>query len=158
MAITTSKTVANVIARGGGAFVSDDAGVTYYDLGRVKGVRIEATPVETEPDTAGRTVQLAFDITLTAVMTQTSNTELINLDDLYAVATNGLWLKFTSVFTNAAGAGAAGGYTFKNVFPTFAPVITFDNGESMITVVAKGRCNVADFAGLGSTQDLTLDG
>jgi len=158
MAIAITKTVANVVARGGGAFVSEDSGSTYFDMGRVKNVMLEATPVETEPDTAGRTVQLAYDVVLTAVLTQTSDTELVELDDLNAVATNGVWLKFTSVFTNAAGAGAAAGYTFKNVFPSFGAEIKFDNTESGLTMTAKGRCNVADFAGLGTTQDLTFDG
>ncbi|MCK5641042.1 MAG: hypothetical protein KAJ19_09605 [Gammaproteobacteria bacterium] len=158
MAITNTKTVANVLARGGGAFVSDDDGTTYYDLGRVKSTMFDFTVVETEADTAGRTVQLAADIVLTTILTQTGNTELLNLDDLAAQATNGLWLKFTSIFTNAAGAGAADGYTFKNVFPTFAGSIKFDNTESGITMVVKGRVNMADLAGLGTTQDLTFDG
>lgn len=158
MAITLAKTVVNVTARGGSAFVSDDDGVTYYDFGRQKNVMIEFSPVETEPDTAGRTVQLAADVVLTAVLTQTSDTEMANLDDLNAVATNGVRLKFTSVFTNAAGAGAANGWTFINVFPTFAGQIKFDNTESGITMVAKGRCNMPDLAGLGTTQTLTFDG
>jgi hypothetical protein len=158
MAIAITKTVANVLARGGGAFISEDSGTTYFDMGRVKNLMLEFTPIETEPDTAGRTVQLAADVVLTAVLTQTSDTELVELNQMNAVATNGVWLKFTSEFTNAAGAGAATGYAFKNVFPVFAGEIKFDNTESGITMTAKGRCNMADLAGLGSTQDLTFDG
>lgn len=159
MAITTAKTVANVLARGGSVFVSDDSGTTYFDLGRQKGAQIEFSPVETEPDTAGRTVQLAADIVLTTVLTQTGDTEFANLDDLHALATNGIWVKFTDEFTNAAGAIAAGGFTFKNVFPTFGGVIKFDNSESAITMTIKGRCNMTDLAGLGAVaNDLTFDG
>ena len=158
MAIAITKTVANVVARGGGAFVSEDSGTTYFDMGRVKNLMIEWSPVETEPDTAGRTVQLAADVTLTGVLTQTSDTEMQELDDLNAVATNGVYLKFTSEFTNAAGAGAAAGWLFQNVFPVFAGEIKFDNTESSITFTAKGRVNMTDLAAIGSTQTLTFDG
>ncbi len=158
MAITIAKTVANVLARGGSVFISDDAGSTYYDLGRQKGAMIDFTPVETEPDTAGRTVQLAADFVLATVLTQTSDTEILNLNELNAVAANGVWIKFTTVFTNAAGAGAAAGYTFKNLFPVFSGKIMLDNTESMLSMTAKARCNMADLSGLGTTQDITFDG
>jgi len=158
MAITIIKTVANVLARGGSVFISDDDGVTWYDLGRQKGAMFEFSPVETEEDTAGRTVQLAANVTMSTVLTQTSDTEIINLDDMHAVTANGCWLKFCTVFTNAAGAGAAAGYTFKNVFPVFSGNFKLDNTESAMPMTAKGRCNMADLAGLGTTQTLTFDG
>lgn len=158
MAITIAKTVANVIARGGGAFVSDDSGTTYFDFGRVKNLMIMATEVVAEADTAGRELQLAFDVVLSGVITQTSDTEVLNIQELQAIATNGLWMKFTSEFTNAAGASAATGWLFKNVLPTFGLEIKFDNTESVITFKAMGRVNVADFSDLGSTQTLTFDG
>jgi len=158
MAITLAKTVVNVLARGGGAFVSDDDGVTYYDMGRVKNLELKGEAVTTEKDTAGRELQLAFDVTLTGVMTQSSDTEILNIQELQALATNGLWMKFTTAFTNAAGAGAATGYLFKNVLPAFSLDIKFDNTESGISFVAMGRVSVDDFSDLGSTQTLTFDG
>lgn len=158
MAITNAKTAAAVLARGGGVFVSDDEGTTWYDLGRVKGTMLDGSPVETEPDTAGRTIQLAMDVTLTSVLTQTSDVEFVNVPLLVKQATNGLWVKFTSVFTNPAGAGAADGYTFKNVFPVFGAEVKFDNTESAFPMTCKGRCNMDDWGGLGSTQALTFDG
>lgn len=158
MAITIAKTVANVIARGGGAFVSDDAGTTYFDFGRVKSLMLMAEPVNAEADTAGRELQIAVEVTLSGVITQTTDTEILNIKELQAIASNGLWMKFTSVFTNAAGAGAASGYLFKNVLPSFGLEIKFDNTESSITFTAKGRVSVDDFSDLGSTQTLTFDG
>lgn len=158
MAITIAKTVANVIARGGGAFVSDDDGTTYFDFGRVKLLKLMGEAVNAEADTAGRELMLAVDVTLTGVITQTSNAEILNIKELQAIANNGVWLKFTSIFTNAAGAGAADGYLFKNVLPTFMVEIVFDNTESSITFTAKGRVSVDDFADIGSTQTLTFDG
>ena len=158
MAITIAKTVANVLARGGSVFISDDEGVTWYDMGRQKGAKIDGTAVETEIDTAGRTVQLAMDVVLTTVLTQTADSEFVNTAAMNAIAANGAWIKFTSIFTNAAGAGAAAGFTFKNVFPVFGAMLMFDNTESYMPMSAKGRVNMADWAGLGTTQDLTFDG
>jgi hypothetical protein len=154
MAITTAKTVANVLARGGSVFVSDDDGTTYYDLGRQKGAQIEFTPVETEPDTAGRTVQLAADVVCTTVLTQTGDTEFVNLDDLVAQATNGLWIKYTDEFTDAAGADAAGGFLFKNAFPVFSGLIKFDNSESSFTMTFKGRVSMATLAAAGAAGNI----
>lgn len=158
MAITIAKTVANVLARGGSVFISDDDGTTWFDLGRQKNAKIDGTPVETEADTAGRTVQLAMDVVLTTVLTQTNDSEFLNMEQMNAVAANGAWIKFTSVFTNAAGAGAAAGLTFKNVFPVFGAMLMFDNTESYFNLTVKGRSNMADWSGLGTTQDLTFDG
>lgn len=159
MAITLAKTVANVVARGGGVYISDDAATTWFDIGRVKQTTVEVTPIETEPDTAGRTVQLSADVVVTTVMTQTSATEFANLDLVHAVATNGVWVKLTSQFvtvvtTLTAAVTAATGFVFKNAFPTFSGQIKFDNTESGLTMIFKGRVSMDTLSELGDAGSI----
>lgn len=156
MAIGFDKDVADVIPRGGGVFISDDEGVTYEDLGRVKGVMMEISPEETEPDTGGQTVDLASNVTLTVVMTQTSDAQISLLAQLKAFTPTGLWTKFTSEFTDADGAGAADGYLFKNILWKVGMNIPFNNTESQVTLTTTFRVPNSELTALGTTQIMVV--
>lgn len=146
MAIAFNKDIANVLARAGGVFFSDDDGTTYYDSGRIKGAMIEFDANETEEDTAGRTIALSYNVRLSFVMTQTAADETGSIDDVAAITTNGVWVKFTEVFTDATGAGAAAGLLFKNCTPVFSGKMDYNNGESGLPCVIKGRVSTAVLA------------
>ena len=153
-----AKNLANDIYRAGGAFLSEDAGVTYRDMGQVKGGEISFDPIVTDLDTAGREKQLGFTMEVLFIMQQTSDTELGSLDAVVnPTPANGLWLKMSTVHTNAAGAAAAAGYLFKNVLPVASGRINLSGNESNITVTIKGRVSVANFVTIGSTQIVTFD-
>lgn len=111
--------IANVVAFQGGAFVSDDAGTTWYDLGGCTEIEWNLSSMDSEADTSGRTVALLIDISGTITIQQTTKTELQALGALAQPSGTGFWLKLTEPRSNAAGAGAAAGVTFKNVFFTF---------------------------------------
>jgi len=153
-----TKDLSEVSFRGGGAFVSDDDGVTWNDLGRVKGVQFSWSKVTTDPDTAGRPMQAAADVTVQITLTQTAADQLTNLDLLTNPAGNGLWLKLTEVFTDAAGAGAAAGFTIKNAIFTLDGQIMFDNSESAIPLETAGRVPMTELVKLGSASEITFDG
>ncbi len=155
----TKNTQENVY-RAGGCFVSDDSGVNYYDLGQIVGgqFKVTGTPVLAEKDSAGRPKQLGMDVSLQFTLEQTADVQLALLDELSDPASNGLWFKFTTIHTNAAGAGAAAGYVFKNVLPNVGADLDFGGGNSMIPITAEGRVSMLAFVLLGSGQTLTFDG
>lgn len=153
-----TKDITEVISRGGGVFVTDDNGTTYYDLGRVKNVEVNWEPVTTDPDTAGRPKQLAADITFSWVMTQTDTDQLSNLNLLHESGTNGIWVKFTSVFTDTTGAGAAAGFEVKNALVVMTGQISFNQDESMISCECSGRIPMSELIKLGTLSEITFDG
>lgn len=154
MAIGFARDVANVIGRGGYAFVSDDDGTTYEDFGLVKALVLEWTPEETEAGTDGQTEQLAVNVTLSLVLKQVADDEIALLTALASTA--GLWLKYSSEFTDATGAGAADGYLFKNVRLKNEGSIQFNNTESAITLRTTARVPMSELTALGTTQEMTF--
>lgn len=154
MAFTDLGTdVANVLYRAGKAFITDDDGTTYYDLGRIRDVIVEFTPNELEPDTTGGVVVNSWNMEITLIMTQTSADEIGNFSLLAGTI---LWVKLTDGCETTATAGAANGKEFKNVTLIPGLRLDFNGGESTIPVTIKGRVSAADITSFGTTDEITL--
>lgn len=151
-----TKDVARQISYTGSVFVSDDDGVTWYDLGIVRDVNMKGTANNTSKNTAGRIKQLSTDIDGQIIMMQTSDDEFDNLNLLTDPTGDGLWLKFTDECATAATAGAAAGKVFENVNFTAEPEINWDGQENMIMLKFTGRVSNSELTNFGTTGTLTF--
>ena len=141
-----------VKTRLGRVFVSDDDGTTWIEVGRCQDVKLNFNKVVTPMDQNGREKQLAVDVVGTYVLTQTSDTELANVDALVHPSGQGLWMKFTDVTATTATADAAAGSVVKNVLNTFEGELDFGGGNSFLSFEFKGRVSIDGFVALGGAS------
>lgn len=179
---TLVKKVSNARARQTTAFIRrtiDDGGgigvdtYEYKTFGRIKNAGINFEPVVTEKDTAGREIELAWDVTATFVMMQTTDDEIAVMgslaepDDNATLYDNGYFVFFsdepqttsTVYLGEADGLPSVLGFGFDNVLikPTLS--VQLNAEESMITIEFSGRIgrDALDTFNLTDGNILTFD-
>lgn len=157
---TLVKKVSNCKARQTTAFIrqTTEGGInpdtyTYRNFGRVKNAGITFEPVVTEKDTAGREIEMCWDVTATFVMMQTTDDEMAVLgslaepEDNSGHYDNGYFIFFsdepqtssTVYLGEADGLPSVLGFGFDNVLLKPSASIQLNAEESMITIEFSGR-------------------
>ncbi len=150
-----------VLTRLGRVYGSDDDGVNWNDLGRMRDVNIEMTKVVSEKDQNGREKQLCMDVVANMVLTQTSDTEFDNLTFLTNPSGDGLWVKFTDDVaiegtTPTETVTAADGILFKGVLFTLDGTIDYSGNDSMFSLTFTGRISMTDLQGAGTVGEINF--
>lgn len=145
-----AATVANIKRRAGQAWVSDDAGTTWYNLGVIKQPKINIEEIVDEADTRGRSKQLGVNLSIELVMKQTSNTELGELNTL----TN-QELLFAITGDMVSPATSTQSYKFDKSLLNISGAIDFSGGESMFTVKVNGQLSMPELTVLATTGACT---
>ena len=149
--ITVEEDITNVVSGG------DIFEFVYHDLGVMKNVQLQMSPVSTEGDVGGRQKQLSSDVQLTFMMQQTTADELaamlglVNPETLAGDYPLGHELAVVEDKVDATQLNTTTQFALQHCMPVMTgdSVINFTGGESMIGVQVSGRIKAADIAKLG---------
>jgi hypothetical protein len=129
----------------------------YHDLGVMKNVQLQMSPVSTEGDVGGRQKELSSDVQLTFMMQQTTSDEiaamlgLVNPETLSGNYPLGHELAVVEDKVGATELHTTTQFALQHCMPSMTgdSVINFTGGESMIGVQVTGRIKATDIKKLG---------
>ncbi len=150
---------ADVLTRLGRVYASDDDGVNWHDLGRMRDVTVELSKVVSPKDQNGREKQLATDVVGNMVLTQTNLDQLDNITFLTSPSGDGLWVKLTDDVetegtTPTETVTAADGINFKGVLFTLEGTLDYSGNESFLSLSFTGRISMTDLQSAGTPKEI----